>query len=427
MSRSLSYYAQTVADETDFPVLEGEHRADVVIVGGGFTGVAAAVELAERGYQVILLEAHKIGWGATGRNGGQVTGSLSGDAAMTRQLRKQVGEEAADIVWRLRWRGHEIIETRVARYGIECDLKYGHLQAAYKPAHLRGLQAMYDEGVARGMGEQLTLLQRQDIPDYLETPLYHGGLFNARNMHLHSLNLCIGEARAAQSLGAQLYENTQVLRIESGPQPQVVTERGRVRANAVLLAGNAYHRLARPVLRGMLFPASLGNLVTEPLGDAVAQAINPRDIAVYDSRFVLDYYRLTADKRLMFGGGTNYSGRDSASVARELRPAIERTFPRLKGVRIAWEWTGMAGIVINRIPQLGRAGDNVYYCQGYSGHGIATSHVMAELVARAIDGDLRDFDRFAGMSHYRIPLPEWFGNQALALGMLYYRLMEHFR
>ncbi|QFU23150.1 FAD-binding oxidoreductase [Shewanella eurypsychrophilus] len=422
-----SYYNATIKDETNYPRLEADLRVDVVIIGGGFTGVATAVELAERGIKVAILEANKIGWGATGRNGGQVTGSLSGDGAMTKQLRNLIGSEAEKFVWDLRWRGHEIIKRRVAKYNIDCDLKFGHLHTAYKPAHMGEMHKTYDEAVRRGMGDEVELLSRQDIPRYLETPLYHGGLLNKRNMHLHSVNLCIGEARAAEHQGALIFEHSPVVDILDGDLPQVKTEFGTITANSVLIAGNAYHKLARNKLSGMLFPASLGNCATVKLSPEVAKIINPHDVAVYDSRFVLDYFRMTADNRLMFGGGTNYSGRDSKDLASELRPAIERTFPRLKGIDIEFEWTGMAGIVVNRIPQLGKVSPNVFYCQGYSGHGVATSHIMGEIMANAIIGQLTEFDLFANMKHIRIPMNDWLGNHAMAIGMTYYRMMEHFR
>ncbi|GIU12916.1 MULTISPECIES: FAD-binding oxidoreductase [unclassified Shewanella] len=425
--RCNSYYNATINLETDYPELEGEIRVDVVIVGGGFTGVATALELSEKGYKVALLEANKIAWGATGRNGGQVTGSLSGDEAMTKQLRSKIGSDAEQYVWNMRWRGHEIIKQRVKKYNIECDLKHGHIHTAYKASHLKELERTYAEACLRGMEDELAIFNKSELADYIDTPLYHGGLLNKRNMHLHSVNLCIGEARAAQSLGAQIFEHSAVVDIDDGALATVTTAKGKVVASRVVLAGNAYHKLARKKLRGMLFPASLGNCATAQLSPELAMSLIPKDVAVYDTRFVLDYYRLTADNRLMFGGGTNYSGRDSKDVAAELRPAIERTFPQLKGVDIEFGWTGMAGIVLNRIPQLGKVSPNVYYCQGYSGHGVSTSHIMGEIMANAVAGELQEFDLFAQMSHYRIPLNEWFGNQALALGMMYYKVMENFR
>ncbi|GIU42675.1 FAD-dependent oxidoreductase [Shewanella colwelliana] len=427
LPRCNSYYNATINQETDFDQLQGEVDVDVVIIGGGFTGVATAVELSEQGYRVAIVEANKIGWGATGRNGGQVTGSLSGDGAMTKQLRNQIGSEAEAFVWNLRWRGHDIIKNRVAKYGIDCDLKFGHLHTAYKFAHMGEMQKTFDEGVNRGMGDELILLSKADIPQYLDTPLYHGGLLNKRNMHLHSVNLCIGEARAAVGNGAQIFEHSSVLDIIEGDRPVVKTAKGQITANSVVLAGNAYHKLARKKLSGLLFPASLGNCATVKLDSALAKQLNPHDVAVYDSRFVLDYYRMTADHRLMFGGGTNYSGRDSKDVAAELRPALERTFPQLKGVEIEFDWTGMAGIVVNRIPQLGKVSPNVFYCQGYSGHGVATSHIMGEIMAAAVVGQHKEFDLFANMKQIRLPVGEWLGNQGMAIGMLYYRMMENFR
>ncbi|AZD29062.1 NAD(P)/FAD-dependent oxidoreductase [Pseudomonas chlororaphis] len=424
--RCPSYYSATLNDETAYPPLQGQVSVDVVIIGGGFTGVASAVELAEKGLKVALVESHKIGWGATGRNGGQVTGSLSGDEAMRKQMRRTLGDEVDDFIWQLRWRGHRIIRQRVAKYAIACDLKHGHLHAAYKPSHLAGLRADYEEAVRRGMGDEVSLLDQQQLREVLDSPLYHGAIKNTRNLHLHPLNLCIGEARAAESLGALIFEHSEVLQIVHGERPAVITAQGRIDARQVLLAGDVYHKLEPKQLKGKIFPAMGGIVTTAPLGD-LAKRLNPQDLAVYDCRFVLDYYRMTADGRLLFGGGANYSGKDSRDIAGELRPCIERTFPALKGVAIDFQWSCAMGIVINRIPQLGKLSDNVWYCQGYSGHGIATSHIMGEIMAQAITGHLGDYDTFAACQHIRVPFGDQLGNPMLAAGMWYYQMLERLR
>ena len=424
--RSASYYTASLNDATHYPTLHGQVSVDVVIIGGGFTGVASAVELAERGLKVAIVESHRIGWGASGRNGGQVTGSLSGDEAMRAQMRSRLGAEVDDFIWHLRWRGHQIIEQRVNKYAIACDLKHGHLHAAMKPSHLTELRAFHDEAQRRGMGDQVSLLDQAGVRQHLGSELYLGALKNTRNLHLHPLNLCLGEARAAHSLGALIYENTEVLQIVHGERPAVVTALGRIDARHVLLAGDVYHKLEPKQLKGKIFPAMGGIVTTAPLGE-LAQQINPHDLAVYDCRFVLDYYRLTGDGRLLFGGGANYSGRDSRDIAAELRPCIERTFPALKGVDIEFQWSCAMGIVMNRIPQLGKLSDNVWYCQGYSGHGIATSHIMGEIMAEALTGTLAKFDTFAGCKHIKVPLGDVFGNPMLAVGMWYYQMLEKLR
>ncbi|MCU1733665.1 MULTISPECIES: NAD(P)/FAD-dependent oxidoreductase [unclassified Pseudomonas] len=424
--RAASYYTASLNDPTQYPTLQGTVEVDVVIIGGGFTGVASAVELAERGLKVAIVETNRIGWGASGRNGGQVTGSLSGDEAMRKQMRGKLGDDVDDFIWHLRFRGHQIIEQRVQRYGIDCDLKHGHLHAAMKPSHMAELRAFAAEAERRGMGDQVQLLDREGMRQHLDSPLYLGALKNLRNLHLHPLNLCMGEARAAHSLGALIFENSEVLDIVHGANPAVVTAQGRINAKQVLLAGDVYHKLEPGQLKGKIFPAMGGIVTTAPLGD-LARQINPHDLAVYDCRFVLDYYRMTADGRLLFGGGANYSGRDSRDIAGELRPCIERTFPALKGVPIEFQWSCAMGIVVNRIPQLGKLSDNVWYCQGYSGHGVASSHIMGEIMAEAITGTLEKFDTFAGCSHVRVPLGDVLGNPLLAAGMWYYQMLEKLR
>jgi glycine/D-amino acid oxidase-like deaminating enzyme len=295
-----------------------------------------------------------------------------------------------------------------------------------KPSHLTELRAFHDEAQRRGMGDQVSLLDQAAIGQHLDSELYLGALKNTRNLHLHPLNLCLGEARAAHSLGALIFENSKVLEIVHGERPAVITAQGRIDARQVLLAGDVYHKLEPRQLKGKIFPAMGGIVTTAPLGE-LARQINPHDLAVYDCRFVLDYYRLTGDGRLLFGGGANYSGRDSRDIAAELRPCIERTFPALKGVDIEFQWSCAMGIVMNRVPQLGKLSDNVWYCQGYSGHGIATSHIMGEIMAEALTGTLEKFDTFAGCKHIKVPLGDVFGNPMLAVGMWYYQMLEKLR
>ncbi|MDR3509158.1 MAG: FAD-binding oxidoreductase [Caulobacteraceae bacterium] len=424
--RADTYYAATAGEARSYPPLLGTETADVVVIGGGFTGLASAIELAERGLKVALVEAKTIGWGASGRNGGQVTGSLSGDGAMRRQMRGRLGDAVEDFIWRLRWRGHEIIEQRVRKYAIDCDLKHGHLHAAMKPAHLHELRSALEEAQARGMGSQVELLDRDAVREHLASDRYIAALKNQRNMHLHPLKLAQGEARAAEGLGVRIFESSPVIEIVHGPRPAVVTAGGRIEAKQVLLAGDVFHRLERKRLSGLIFPAMGGIVATEPLG-AQAKAINRDDLAVYDCRFVLDYHRMTADGRLLFGGGANYSGRESRDVAAELRPAIEATYPSLKGVRIDFQWTCAMGVVINRVPQLGKLSANVWYCQGYSGHGVATTHVMGEIMANAITGDLGRFDVFAACKPIRVPFGDQLGNPLLAVGMWYFGLLERLK
>lgn len=422
-----NYYSATRNTNTSFPALYGDHIADVVVIGAGSTGINCALELAERGFDVIVVEANRVGWGATGRNGGQITGSLSGDVAISKQLQNMLGAESSEIMSMLRWHGHNIIRQRIQKYTIQCNLEFGHLHTAYRQSDVQALQTNLKHAQEAGLSDHVQWLDKTQVQEKLATPLYFGGVLNTYNMHVHSLNLCLGEAEAAVTQGTRIFEQTVVNNIEynSGATKACVkTTNGSVTASTVILAGNAYHRLAQHELKGLVFPAILGNLTTAPLTQSQAKHINPDKLAVYDSRMVLDYYRLTADNRLMFGGGTNYSGRDIRNVARALRPALEKTFPALEGTTIDYAWTGTAGIVVNRIPALGRINHCVYYAQGYSGHGIASSHIMAEILADAIDGTMKRFDIFSQLKHIRLPVGPGAGSALIALGMAYYGLKE---
>ena len=417
-----SYYAATANAAPPVERLAGEEKADIAIVGGGFTGIATALSLAERGYQVAVLEAHRVGWGASGRNGGQFTDSIAGEGT----IRRQLGAEAEDFLWYLRWRGHTIIEDRVERYGIECDLRHGHIRTAKKRRQVADLRADYEAMARRNMRQHLQFVEGKELRRLLGTDAYHAGLVNRRNGHLHPLNLCLGEADAARGLGARIFEESPVTHIEHGDHPAVVTTDGRVRADRVIVAGNAYHELEPKSLKGLIFPATSHIIVTEPLSDERVQEINPQRLAVYDTNHIIDYYRITADQRLLFGAGCNYSGRDPEDIDAVMRPCMERIFPQLADTAIDYRWGGRIGIVLNRVPQLGRISPNVWYAQGYSGHGVCLTHVVGETLAAAISGRSERFDQFARVRHTRLPVGDWLGSRMVALGMLYYRMLDRF-
>ena len=415
-----SYYAATANESTDYPVLEGSVSADICVVGAGFTGVSTALTLAERGYSVALVEANRVGWGASGRNGGQLINGISG----LEKIRKKHGEGIADMLWDLKWRGNDIVHDRVEKYAIECDLKNGYVETAFKPRHMADLEEYAAEFERHNFPYEYEVWDRDKTRDMLGTDAYIGGFVCHRDGHLHPLNLCIGEARAAHGLGVQIFEQSPVTGIEHGARPKVNTATGHVVADAVVLAGNAYSLLEPKHLSNLVFPAGSYIIGTEPLSDDVVNEINPLDLAVSDANEIVNYYRLSADKRLLFGGSCNYSGREPASIKSYIEPLMLKVYPQLEGVRIDYEWGGKIGVVLNRIPAVGRINNNVYYCQGYSGHGVNATHIMSEVISDAIAGTMETFDLFADMKHFRIPGTQWMGNQIIALGMLYYRLRD---
>lgn len=415
-----SYYAATRNDDTAYPPLRGESRCDVCIVGAGFTGLSAAISLAERGYKVTVLEQHRVGWGATGRCGGQLIGGFPGEARMQGHL----GEAGAGMLFDLGYRGHDLVGERVQRYGIDCDLRPGHADVALRPRHLEQQRERYEAHCARGMGDELSLLSGDEVRALLGTGAYLGGLVNRRNGHLHPLNLCLGEARAAASLGAAIHEDSEVTGIRHGPNPVVTTNRGSVRADSVLLAGNAYQHLEPAALSGLLFPAPSFIIATEPLTASEATAINRDDIAVCDQNLVPDYFRLSADRRLLFGGGCNYSGFETGRIETAMRTRLRRIYPQLADKRVDFAWSGKVGIPLTRIPLLGRIGDNVYYALGYSGHGVSLSHTCGEIMADAVAGTVERFDAFAAAPRWRLPVGRHLGGLVVAMGMLYFRLRD---
>jgi gamma-glutamylputrescine oxidase len=415
-----SYYAATRNDLTSYPRLEGQLSADVCVIGGGFSGVATALNLSERGYKVVLLEAHRIGWGASGRNGGQVIAGISGEHA----VKKQLGKDGQKLLADIRYRGNEIIASRIMKYSISCDIKSGWMEVAAREKHMTELRRHYETCVAEGQGDHLELVERRDLGGVIGSDVYHGAFVDRKSGHLHPLNLVLGEARAAAGLGAQIFEDSSVIEMTGGAKPFARTAHGRVDAKIIVLAGDAEHTFNRGRLRGQMFPTGSYIVATEPLGDNLAKDVLPQDFAVADSNLILDYYRLSADKRMLFGGRCNYSNRDPADLHVTMKPRMIEIFPQLKDVKIDFAWGGRIGIVLTRAPAIGRMENSIYYMQGYCGHGVNMTHIAAEVVSDAICGDTGKFDMFNKISHWQLPVGRWAGNQMLALGMLFYRVKD---
>ena len=420
-----SYYAASVNHDTDFAPLRGAQDADVCVVGAGFTGISTALHLAERGYNVHVVEANKVGWGASGRNGGQMISGISGrkNIAKRQAFAHKLGKHTNEVLKELRWAGHEIIRERVATYGIQCDLKYGYLDVAIRKKHVRDLEADYEQLQKDKFPDEYRLLSADETRETIGTSAYIGALQNMANGHLHPLNLCIGEARAAVSLGATVYEQSNVIRIEKGSRPRVVTQQGAVSADAVVIAGNAYHALERK-LRDIMLPVNSYIIATEPLSEEIVAAINPQDLAVCDPNVVLEYFRLSADKRLLFGRRFNYFDFDPDVIKNNLRPRMLKIYPQLADVGIDYAWGGTIGVPINRVPQLGRTSPNVLYCQGYSGHGVNVTHLAGQIMADAVAGTLERFDLFANIKPIIIPGAHWLTKPMVTLGMMYYRIKD---
>jgi glycine/D-amino acid oxidase-like deaminating enzyme len=409
-----------VNSDREYPRLDGDTRCDVAVVGAGFTGVSAAIELADHGFDVCLLEANRVGWGASGRNGGQL---IDGFVDVER-IEKRLGAVAGNIAWQMGLECRDLVLERINRFGIDCDLKLGYIDLALNSSDMKAFHQRVEGYRKRNYPHATRIVEKEDLHQYIGSERYVGGLVNEGNGHLHPLNLCLGEARGAADLGVRIHEQTPVTRIEHGAEPRVITPYGTVRADKVVLAGNAYLDGAEPRIESAVIPAGSYIIATERLSEELAKELLPRDMAACDQRVALDYFRLSADRRMLWGGLCNYSGRRPRDVTAALRPGMLRAFPQLADKRIEFEWGGYIAISINRIPQFGRIEGNTWYVQGYSGHGLAPTHIAGKVVADAVAGDMERFDVFEKVRHWRVPGGRWFANQVLALGMMYYRLRE---
>ncbi|NWE22869.1 FAD-binding oxidoreductase [Pseudomonas sp. P7548] len=419
-----SYYRATANAMPQRLSLGADLSADVCVIGGGFTGVNTAIELAQRGLSVILLEARRIGWGASGRNGGQLIRGIGHDVS---GFAKYVGEEGVRYLERAGIESVELVGQRIRDRQIDCDLRWGFCELANTAAQFAAFNAEQEHLATLGYAHQTRLVGPQDMRQVVGSTVYAGGLVDMGSGHLHPLNLVLGEAQVAESLGVLIYENTEVLELIHGDRVQVRCAGGTVRADTLVLACNAHLEELEPRLSGKVLPAGSYIIATEPLSAELASQLIPQNLALCDQKVGLDYYRLSADRRLLFGGACHYSGRDPADIAAYMQPKMLKVFPQLANAAIEFQWGGKIGITANRFPQVGRLKQypNVFYAQGYSGHGLNVTHWCAKLLAEGIHaGHSTGLDIFSQVPHMTFPGGKALRSPLLALGMLWYRLRE---
>ncbi|MDF2371164.1 MAG: FAD-binding oxidoreductase [Rhizobiaceae bacterium] len=416
-----SAYAASVGVLPERPQLQGELTVDICVIGGGYSGLSTAISLLEKGHQVIVLEGARIGWGASGRNGGQV---VNGFNAGLDTITRRYGEDTAAFFGQHLQEGGKIIRQRIEKYGIDCDLKEKNLYTAFTQKHLLELEAKQALWRRHGMDDH-EMFDRASIRQHVGSDAYLGGMIDHSGAHLHPLKLALGEAAAVESLGGRIFEQSRVISVDySGPQPVAKTALGQVRCKNLMICGNAYLGKAVPALLPRILPVSTQVLATEPLSDEQARDILPTDVCVEDCRYILDYFRLSADNRLIFGGGVLYGGRDARDIVARIRPNMLKIFPQLKNTRIDYTWNGNFALSFSRVPQLGQLSNHTWFAHGYSGHGVTGSHFYGKVLADAIHGDLSQYNVLADLPWLPFPGGRLFGAQYSAIGSFYYNLRD---
>jgi gamma-glutamylputrescine oxidase len=415
-----SWYAATAAPSAPFPALKGAHKADVCVIGAGYTGLSAALHLAQAGRSVILLDAQRVGFGASGRNGGQLG---SGQRVEQDALEAMMGATEAAKLWQLGEDAKDLVKSLIAKHTIDCHLKPGVAWTGSSDKELRHLHHYADLLAGKYGYDQIEILDHAALQSVCPSPDYRGGILDMGAAHLHPLNFALGLARAAAAAGVQIFERSAVHNIDEGTPATVRTDGGHVIADHVILACNGYLGGLNRRVAARVMPINNFIAATEPLGERVRDVL-PRDVAVADSRFVVNYFRLSHDGRLLFGGGESYGYRFPADIAAKVRKPMSVVFPQLQDVKIDYAWGGTLGITMKRLPYLLRIGPNMLSASGYSGHGVGTATHAGQLMARAIAGDSDGFDTLSTLPSTPFPGGAALRSPLLVLAMSWYSLRD---
>ncbi len=418
-----SYYEASVERGPARAPLQAHLQADAVVVGAGFTGLSAALEMAQRGLSVVVLEADRIGSGASGRNGGQaIVGYASGQGPFEEQL----GREDADRAWAMSLEAIDLIDRRIAEHGIDCDRRFGYVYVADSARKARELRTEMDGLAARGIA--VDWAEGEAVKRHIDSGRYLAAARETRSGHLHPLKYALGLARAAEAAGVRIFEHSAVTALQRGDTLVARTEKGQVSARFGVLAGNCmlpeYGPAVAPEIAPRIMPVGTYIVGTAPVDTALAERLIPGDAAVCDNNFVLDYFRFSAERRMLFGGRVSYTTMTPHNLQAAMQARLAQVFPALGAVPIEFVWGGFVDISMNRAPDFGRLGHNLYYLQGFSGHGVALTGLAGQLVAESVLGQAGRFDVFARLRHSRFPGGRLLRTPSLALGMLWHRLRD---
>ena len=416
-----SYYAHSAGPQTAYPPLVGDQCVDICIVGAGYTGLSSALHLAERGYSVIVLEAESVGFGASGRNGGHVG---IGQRKDQYYLEKQFGSAIARGLWDMGLEAVDTVKQLIHKHEIQCDLKQGILHLAHRSKYCRELEEEVHHLRDNYQFEQMEYVEAAALPNFLHSQAYYGAQWDKASVHLHPLKYAQGLAKAAAEAGVTICEQSKVVGYTEGSSIVVRTANGNVTASELVLACNGYIEKLEPRINGYIMPINNFVLATEPLSDTLAAAVSKQDTAMQDTRFVINYWKLSADNRLIFGGGENYRRGFPSDIKGFVRKYMLQIYPQLENSKIDYGWGGTLAITLNRMPHFGRIGDNIWHLQGYSGHGVPTATLAGKLIAEAISGKLERFDLISSLPTRKFPggtLLRWPG---MVAGMLYFALRD---
>ena len=417
-----SYYSASTPVAPSYKALKGDITADVCIVGAGYTGLSSALHLAKRGYKVVILEAETVAFGASGRNGGHVG---TGQRMEQQDIEKKFGRETALSLWNMGLEAVDTVRDLILENSIECDLKYGDVNFAHKPGYCKELEEEIEFFKNCYDFNDLEYIPRNRISEVIGSDVYYGAQWNKATLHLHPLKYALGLAKAAVDAGVTIYENSRV-QSYSGTPVIVKTGQGQVTASELILACNGYIEDLEPKINGYIMPINNFVLATEPLSPEVAASIIPKDTSMADSRFVINYWKLSADNRLIFGGGENYRRGFPRDIKSFVQKYMLEVYPQLSNTQIDYGWGGTLAITLNRLPHFGRINGNIWHLQGYSGHGVPTATFAGKLVAEAISGKHERFDIMANLPTGKFPggtLLRWPG---MVAGMLYYAMRDRF-